>query len=140
MQLIDARDQGQWTIRLAESRTAGVFNGVGTGLPFGFDDMLDATVDAVGPEGTSLTWVDGDWLVEQGVGAADLPLWNEGKDEWTLAGSNSRALATGLSPRPLRDTISDTLGWLQRTDARAPEPWGLPAEREAELLTEWRHR
>jgi nucleoside-diphosphate-sugar epimerase len=138
MSVVDARDQGAWTVRLAETRTAGAFNGIGTALPFGFDDMLDATVDAVGPDGTTLTWVDGGWLVEHGVDGRALPLWNEGKDEWTLAGDNSRALATGLTPRPLRDTVADTLDWMRRIDAELPDSWGLSAEREAELLTEWR--
>ena len=62
MQVVDARDQGAWTVKLAETRTPGAFNGIGTGLPFGFEDLLDATVEAVGPDGTTLTWVDGCWL------------------------------------------------------------------------------
>lgn len=138
MSVIDARDQGEWTVRLAENRTTGAYNGVGTGAPFGFADMLEVTVEAVAPEGTSLTWVDGTWLAQQGVGYADLPLWNEGKDEWTLAADNSRALATGLSPRPLVETIRDTHAWLQRRDVTPPQPWGLSAERESEVLHAWK--
>lgn len=74
MSVIDARDQGAWTVRLAENRIPGAFNGVGTTLPFGFADMLEATVEAVGPEGTSLSWLDGGWLSKREVGYADLPL------------------------------------------------------------------
>lgn len=134
MQVVDARDQGAWTVKLAETRTPGAFNGIGTGLPFGFEDLLDATVEAVGPEGTSLTWVDGLWLAAQGVTGTQLPLWNEGQDEWTLAGSNARALATGLTPRPLTETILDTLTWIEASGAGAPAGAGLEPEREAELL------
>jgi len=133
MQVVDARDHGAWTVKLAETQTAGAFNGIGTGLPFGFADLLDATVEAVGPEGTSLTWVDGRWLAEQGVTGVQLPLWNEGQDEWTLAGSNARAVATGLSPRPLTETISDTLAWIESSGAEPPTGAGLSPEREAEL-------
>jgi 2'-hydroxyisoflavone reductase len=134
MQLVDARDQGAWTVKLAENRTSGTFNGIGTGLPFSFEDLLDATVEAVGPEGTTLTWVDGLWLAEQGVTGMHLPLWNEGQDEWTLAGSNARALASGLSPRPLTETIVDTLAWIESSGAEPAAGAGLSAEREAELL------
>ena len=134
MQVVDARDQGAWTVKLAESRTPGAFNGIGTALPFGFEDLLDATVEAVGPDGTTLTWVDGLWLAGEDVTGVHLPLWNEGQDEWTLAGSNARALSTGLTPRPLTETIADTLAWIESSGAEPPPGAGLPAEREAELL------
>src|SRR4051794_2602947 len=140
VQVVDARDQGAWTVRLAEERTAGVFNGVGTGLPFGFEDMLEAIREAVAPEGTRLTWGGGGWLVEQGVEGADLPLWAEGENEWTLAGSNERALATGLAPRAITETVRDTLAWLESSGAEPTGGWGLSAEREAELLAAWRDR
>src|SRR3954452_3474271 len=140
VQVVDARDQGAWTVRLAEDRTAGVFNSVGTGLPFGFEDMLEAIRAAVAPEGTSLTWVDGGWLWEQGVDGSDLPLWAEGEDEWTLAGSNARALASGLTPRPLTETVRDTLAWLESSGAEPANSWGLAPEREAELLAAWATR
>jgi 2'-hydroxyisoflavone reductase len=140
MQVVDARDQGSWTVKLAEAGTPGTFNGIGTGLPFGFDDMLTATVEAVGPPGTTLTWVDGDWLVKEGVTALHLPLWNEGSVEWTLAGDNARARATGLEPRPLAETIADTLSWIEESRAEPASGSGLPAEREAELLAAWHRR
>ncbi len=138
MQVVDARDQGAWTVKLAEEGIAGVFNSIGTGLPFGFQDMLDATVAAVGPAGTTLTWVDGHWLSEQGVTGQHLPLWNEGEDEWTLAASNARAVATGLTPRPLDETAADTLTWIRSSDAEPPAGSGLTPDREAELLSAWR--
>jgi 2'-hydroxyisoflavone reductase len=134
VQVVDARDQGAWTVELAESRTPGAFNGIATSLPFGFADLLEATVSAVAPAGTTLTWVDGQWLAEQGVTGIQLPLWNEGHDEWTLAGSNARALASGLTPRPLEQTIADTLAWIESSGAEPPVGAGLPRKREAELL------
>jgi 2'-hydroxyisoflavone reductase len=140
VQLIDARDQGAWVVRLAETSTAGAYNGIGTGLPFGFEDMLAAIQRSISPDDATLTWVDGHWLVEQGVNGSDLPLWAEGEQEWTLAGSNVRALQTGLSPRPLEETVADTLEWLQRSGAEPASGWGLAPEREAELLAAWHSR
>jgi 2'-hydroxyisoflavone reductase len=140
VQVIDARDQGAWVVRLAETRTAGVFNGVGTGLPFGFGDLLTATAAAVAPPDTTLTWVDGSWLVEQAVDPSLLPLWSGGQDEWTLAASNAKALDTGLRPRPLAETVTDTLAWVEQLPAPPEEAWGLGREREAELLADWHRR
>lgn len=66
-----------------------------------------------------------------------ISLWNEGRDEWTLAGDNSLARSTGLSPRPLVETVSDTLAWLRGPGISPPDSWGLTSEREAELLQLW---
>jgi 2'-hydroxyisoflavone reductase len=140
LQVVDARDQGAWTVKLAEGRTAGAFNGIGTALPFGFGDFLSATVEAVGPDGTVLTWADGSWLRDHQVGTMHLPLWNEGADVWVMAGSNARALSTGLTPRPVTETVADTLAWIGSSGAAPPAGWGLPAEREGELLAAWRAR
>ena len=127
-------------MRLAETMTAGAFNGIGTPLPFGFADLLGAIDDAVGPDGTALTWVDGHWLANEGVTGQHLPLWNEGEDEWMLAASNARALESGLAPRPLGDTVRDTLEWIRENGVEPPEGWGLPREREDELLAAWHRR
>ncbi|HET7173353.1 MAG TPA: NAD-dependent epimerase/dehydratase family protein [Nocardioidaceae bacterium] len=140
IQAVDARDQGDWVVRLAEQQTAGTFNSIGTPLPFGFGDLLGATVAAVGPPGTTLTWVDGGWLVEQGENGQSLPLWPEGGTEWTLAADPSRALATGLTPRPIGDTVRDTLDWIRAEDPPMVDGWGITAEREADLLAAWQRR
>jgi 2'-hydroxyisoflavone reductase len=62
--------------------------------------------------------------------------------------SVERATATGLTYRPIADTVRDTLAWLttnQPTDSAkdvAPIelPVGLSPEREAALLQAWRQR
>lgn len=134
VQLVDARDMGSWAVGLARSGTAGIFNGIGTGLPFGFADMLEAIVAAVGPAGTRLSWIEGAALKGQGITAQELPLWSEGEDEWVLAASNARARATGFMARPLADTVTDTLAWLEAVGG-VPETAGtLLRERELELL------
>lgn len=137
VQVVDARDLGAWTIDLAASATPGAFNGVGTGLPFTFADMLDAIVEAVAPKGTALTWVDAAWLVEQGVDGPSLPLWDEGRYEATMTGSNAAALATGLLPRPLAETARDTLAWIDQDGAAPADAAGMSSERETELLARW---
>ena len=138
MQCIDARDMGDWTVRLAEGRVAGVFTAARPWTTFGA--LLDETVAAV-PGDAALVPVDGDWLVEQGVDGMQLPLWTEGGVEWSLAMSTTRAEDAGLTHRPFGDVVRDTLAWAQaHPDQATDDRWGLPAEREAELLTAWADR
>jgi 2'-hydroxyisoflavone reductase len=137
MQVIDARDQGFWTVLLAERKASGPFNGVAPAMPYGFGDMLDEIVRGVGPEGTRLVWVDGSWLEEQGETGMSLPLWTEGKADNTMAADLRRATETGLAPRSVADTSADTWDWMKRADAPLVDGWGLSAEREAELLAAW---
>lgn len=59
-----------------------------------------------------------------------------------------RAIAAGLSYRPLVDTVEDTLAWLkaESADAKSGEtgavdlPGGLSPARERELLQAWHQR
>ncbi len=138
IQVIDARDQGEFAVTLCEDKASGAFNIVSPTPPFGFGDLLDTTVRAVGPQGTTLTWVNAGWLTEQGETSRSLPLWTEGRVENTLAADPTRAIAAGLSLRPLAQTVSDTWEWIKRDQPELVAGWGISAEREAELLSGWR--
>jgi hypothetical protein len=136
MQCIDARDMGAWTVRLAEDRVGGVFTAARPWMTFGA--LLDETVDAVDAD-AHLVPVDGDWLVEQGVDGMQLPLWTEGRPEWSLAMATSRAEDAGLTHRPFADVVRDTLAWAEAHPEQATnEHWGLVPDRERELLSAWR--
>jgi 2'-hydroxyisoflavone reductase len=137
MQVIDARDQAEWTITLAEDKTAGVFNSTSPTPPFGYGDLLDAAVRAVGPHDTRLTWVEPGWLKEQGETYQSLPLWTEGSYEWTLAGDPTRAITSGLSLRPLTETVADTWEWIRDEQPPMVPGWGISEERETDLLSAW---
>ncbi len=140
IQVIDARDQAAWTIHMLEQAAGGTFHTVSPAPPFSFEQMLDAIVDSVAPAGTSLVWVDRDFLLEQGVGADDLPLW-VGAD-FEDAGSAcdpARAAAAGLSPRALSQTIRETLDY-ERSQPTPPPGSELSREREAEVLRAWAGR
>jgi len=131
-QVIDARDLADFQLGLATGRIGGVFNAVRPYLPWA--DLLEATA-AVAPAGTTLTWVDPEWLTGQGVTGADLPLWSEGVVEWASAMSPARAEAAGLRHRPLSETVRDTAAWA--TDDLLVDGVGLTPDREAELLARW---
>jgi len=138
-QVIDVRDMADWMVRLVEDGASGAYHAVSPAPPFSWQDELEAIRDAVGPPGTTLTWVDADFLREAGVSDSDLPLW--GADDpavLMMAADPGRATATGLSPRPLAETVRDTLAWAQSVDQ--PATAGLPPDREAELLQQWHRR
>ena len=137
IQVIDARDQGDLAVRLCEDRTAGAFTTASPAPPFGFGDLLDATVAAVGPPGTHLTWVDPAWYAEHGGTGQTAPLWTEGTIENVLAADPARAVAAGLTVRPLERTIADTWDWLQQARPEPVTGWGIPAGQEARLLRDW---
>jgi 2'-hydroxyisoflavone reductase len=138
LQVIDARDLARFVIDIGERRRAGTWHTMSPQPPFSIADMFDAIARAVAPPGHRVEWVDDDFLVRSGVGEGDFPLWGaRDPQRFVLAADASRALAEGLSPRPLAETIRDTLEWAQTSP---PEGAGLSPRREAELLETWRRR
>jgi nucleoside-diphosphate-sugar epimerase len=131
VQIIDGRDLGAWLVTLAEQRTGGTFNAVTP--TFTMETFLETMRDALNPD-ARLVWVDEDFLVEREVGEwMELPLWVV-DDEMAglLRADSSRAIAAGLTFRPLEETARDALEHAELTDAA-----GMKPEREAELLEEW---
>ena len=62
----------------------------------------------------------------------ELPLWLHDPDKVGLI-DVSRALAAGLTFRPLDETVAATLA-----EAKETEDAGLKPEREAQLLADWK--
>ena len=130
VQFVDVRDLGGWIVRMAEERRTGVFNAVNDGVPW--SELL---------AGADVTWVDPEFLLEQGVGEwMELPLWIA---DPAFAGHSrtvvSRAVAAGLTFRPVQETIRDTAEWDATRGDYEPAA-GLAPERERELLEAWRTR
>jgi 2'-hydroxyisoflavone reductase len=138
-QVIDARDMAIWAVGLLERGEAGAYHAVSPAPPFSFGDQLEAIRETVAPAGTTLTWVDADFLVKEGLDDGTLPLWS-GADPSALimAADPGAALATGLRPRPLTETVRDTLDWVR--DEKQPDQPGLHPDREADLLARWHAR
>jgi nucleoside-diphosphate-sugar epimerase len=151
VQVIDARDLAEWTVRMAESRGTGVFNVTGPNYPLTMGRLLEQCQAVSGSDGR-FVWVDDRFLLEHEAGPwMELPLWIP-EDRPEMAGfmsvSVDRALAAGLTFRPLSDTIRATLDW-HATRPPAPDTdasglgvrgAGMKPERETELLQAWQAR
>ena len=139
-QVIDARDMASWAVGLVERGESGAYHAVSPAPPFSFADQLEEIRAAVAPEGTTLTWIEADFLLAEGLDDGALPLWSGADDDSALilAADPAAAVATGLRPRPLADTVRDTLDWLR--GAEQPDRPGLAPELEADLLRRWHDR
>jgi 2'-hydroxyisoflavone reductase len=141
VQFIDARDLAEWTIRMVESRTLGTFNATGPEHPITMADLLCGTRAAT-TAGARLTWVPAAFLEEQKASPwSDLPVWIPAQGETAGFGARSiaRAVAAGLTFRPLARTALDTLAWFasQPAERLATLRAGLTPEREREILAAW---
>src|SRR5882672_5439025 len=126
VQFIDGRDLAEWTVRMAENRETGIYNATGPAKELGIGGMLDGIKTALNSNAT-FTWADAEFLKQQKVEAwSDMPVW--AGDELGLSRTNiSRALAKGLTFRPLGETARDTLAWFktQKPERRAKMRAGL---------------
>jgi 2'-hydroxyisoflavone reductase len=136
-QFIDVRDQAEWTIRMVEACATGIYNVTGPAVPLTLGQILETARD-VTQSIANLIWVRDDFLIKHNVLPwHELPMWLPSGTGWSQV-SIARALAAGLTFRPLVDTVRDTLAWAQRHPQ--PHPDHLTREREAELLRAWRGR
>ena len=133
VQFIDARDLGAWIVRATERSLRGTYNA--TGETTSFEHVLDACKRVSGGD-AEIVWVPSERLVEAGVGEwMELPLWIAAPEFAAMQQADvTKALADGLTFRPLEETIRDTLAWDSERDEQGAEGVGLSRERERELL------
>ena len=144
VQLIDVRDLAEWCVQLAEYRSVGAFNAVGPRYTLTMARLLEACAAATRSL-ARFVWVPDEHLLAAGIHPwTELPLWIPETDSrmgGMLMADNRRAVAAGLTFRPLADTISATLEWDRREGAAKHDlpirVTPLAPEREAQLLA-WR--
>ena len=145
-QIIDSRDLAEFMIRLAEKKVLGIYNAVGPEKPTTMAEVLYG-IKAVTTAGASFTWVPNDFLTTQGVrGWRHMPIWlpPEGRTAGFLRRSNAKALAAGLTFRPLAMTAKDTLDWHKTRPEEEQKATlegavaGISPAKEAEVLAAWK--
>jgi 2'-hydroxyisoflavone reductase len=142
VQIIDARDLAEWTIRMTESRTFGTFNATGPEPPIQMRGMLAGIAAAIHSD-ARITWVPRDFLEAQKVAPwSDMPVWVPGQGDSAGFAKRSirNAVAAGLTFRPLAITAADTLDWFKRqpADRQAKLKAGMSPARESGLLSAWK--
>ncbi len=140
-QLIDVRDLAEWTIRMVEAKASGVFNATGPAAPLTLGEVIE-TCRTVSGSDAKPVWVPEEFVTEMEIAPwAELPLWTGGGD--AMAGFAKidcrKAIAAGLTFRPLEETVMDTLAWDRRREGMARKA-GLAPEKEAAALKTWRMR
>jgi 2'-hydroxyisoflavone reductase len=147
IQALDARDLADWILRSVEAGRTGLFNASG---PRVYPDVLTLgelleTCRGVTGSDARFSWVSEEFLLERVEPYRELPLWLSGPEhEGFHRLDNRKAVAAGLTFRPLAKTVRATLDWLADLGGDIPPPAGadrpahLTLEREAELMRAWR--
>ncbi|MBL8972018.1 MAG: NAD-dependent epimerase/dehydratase family protein [Myxococcales bacterium] len=141
VQVIDVRDLADFILTTLERGHVGVHNVNGPAEPLGIGALLDACKRVSGSD-ARFTWADNAFLEAQQIAAwSDMPVWvppiGDGVGLTTTV--SARAIARGLTYRPLDDTIKATLDWWatlppeRQSKLRA----GITREREAAVLAAW---
>ena len=144
VQIIDARDIAEWTVRMVENGETGTYNATGPGNPLGMGEMLGGIKAGVKSD-AKFTWVSAEFLEEHKVSPwSDMPVWIPPSGDMGGMGRTSikKALAKGLTFRPLEVTARDTLTYFKSLpeDRQKQLKAGLSAEREKEVLEAWHKR
>ncbi len=143
VQIVDVRDLARFMIDLVENQASGFFNAVGPSSPMSMAEMLYG-IRAVTPSEVTITWIPIELLQEFEVGAwMEMPVWLYPSPE--TAGFTSwdtrKAIAAGLTFRPLADTARDTLEWWKSGPGdERPLRTGLSEEKEAAILEAYHAR
>jgi 2'-hydroxyisoflavone reductase len=153
VQYIDVRDLAEWMVRLMESGATGTFNAVGPAAPLTLAQFIDGLAP-ITAAGTTFTWIEEYAFLkayplrpktaDDPGGLIEAIPWEmvDGDELGHMRISNRKALAAGLTYRPLLTTARDTLAW-RRSDAvpetlRAKPRYVLTDEQERAILAAWR--
>ncbi len=144
VQIIDARDIAEWTIRMVENGETGIYNATGPAKPLGMGEMLDQIKTALKSD-AQFTWTNAEFLEQQKVAPwSDMPVWIPPQGKMGGMGRTSirKALDKDLTFRPLGETARDTLAWFKTLPAERQTKLkaGLSPEREKQVLEVWHKR
>ncbi len=142
IQLIDGRDLTAFQARCMEQEIGGTFNVVGPHprTPLTMKRLLETCREVSGSD-ARFAWTPAGALAEHEVHAwMNMPCWVPGDGAYAGFGKRNidRAVAAGLTFRPLAETVRDTLAWYDGLEddvrERITPRAGLTPEREAEVL------
>ncbi|MGW0580135.1 SDR family oxidoreductase [Streptomyces sp. NPDC002920] len=142
LQYVDVRDLAEWILGAVEQELSGPFNLMSPQGHATMGELLEACAGVTG-SGAELRWTDPEIVLGAGIEPwVQLPVWvPPGTDMHDALHSAdvSRAVASGLSCRPVEETVADTWSWLRSVGGTAPHRKeravkGLDPEVEAKVL------
>lgn len=136
LQMIDVRDLGAFTAKCAAEGVSGTFNATGFEARITTEEFHHAAKCTLNHR-TRFVWCSDDFLENRGIRPwGDLACWTP--DHRRNYVKVERAVEAGLEFTPLTETIRDTWEWSQEVLRERALYMGLSAERERDLLKEWR--
>jgi 2'-hydroxyisoflavone reductase len=136
VQFIDVRDLAAWMVRMSAEQQTGTYNATGPDYELRMGKLLEEC-EAVSDGEAQIIWVSEEFLEESGVEPfTEMPLWVPREYAGMQAVDCGRAIAAGLTFRPVSQTVRDVLEW-DSTRVEADLAAGLKPERERELLSAW---
>ena len=141
VQFIDVRDLAEWIVRMLERKATGVYNANGLPGVTTMASLLESCNETSGDK-ASFTWVSEEFLLAEPVWAwTEMPLWMPEEAAPHMKGfmliNCDKAVAAGLTYRPLSETIEDTLSWWETNCSGEKMKAGIDREREQRLLEKW---
>jgi 2'-hydroxyisoflavone reductase len=145
VEIVDVRDVAAWIVQNVEARRTGVYNVCGRPTPF--RAFLQESGSAI-HGGAQLVWIDQKFLLKEGVHAGDnMPYWMPDSPAFAQF-SSMKARRAGWITRPLKETAADAWkSYCTRIDPNLPYPqhqwrynWGISAERQTQILQNWKNR
>ncbi len=142
VQIIDVRDLAAFMVRLLEQKKTGIYNAAGPAQPLTAPEFYRAAATALNATVT-FTYVDDyEFLAAHKIDEAIPWAMLRGNDYGMMSVKHDRAVAAGLTFRPLATTVRDTLAWWPTVpEARRLKPrFTITPEMEAQALADWHAR
>jgi 2'-hydroxyisoflavone reductase len=137
VQIIDVRDLASFTLRMAEARRTGIYNATGPDYGLTMAQALTTCREVSGSDAT-FTWVPEEFLLQQQVTPwMEMPLWVPEASSGLGQVNVSKAVAAGLTFRPLAETARATLAWDRTREPVAERRAGMKPEKEQAILMAW---
>jgi len=123
-------------LQCAEQKTIGIFNACGPEKKLPWGEVIDACKKSSSAKDMEVVWMPADKLAEHKD--IEFPIWAAyaGESKGIHTASNARAVAAGLTFRPIQTIVSDTLAWWKTLPAERREKikGQFDAKKEAELI------
>lgn len=142
MQIIDVRDLAEFMVRVAEGDQRGIFNVAGPKQPLPARAFYEEAAKVINPSVKYVFVDDYDFLVAHKIEESIPWALLRGNDYGMMSIRNDRAVAAGLTFRPLATTLRDTLSWWPTVPAaRREKPrFTITPEIEDVAIRDWKAR